>query len=190
MNTANEESLKEWCRSQAQIRLGRDYINEIFVAKKTALVVVDMQNYFMKDCAMTKPIQFATSQPAVNYKGGHLGAGGCNVNESSELLHGSLQTHPKSKIDLFQRPFLTVPYLGRGSADSVAESRLQQGDLETNRKSVTQLSERTYLNHSNTPLIDSISERVNNPTFSVEESASKGWIRGGMASRDMTRDTM
>ena len=150
----------------------------------------NLQNYFMKDCAMTKPIQFATSQPAVNYKGGHLGAGGCNVDESSELLHGSLQTHPKSKIDLFQRPFLTVPYLGRGSTDSVAESRLQQGDLETNRKSVTQLSERTYLNHSNTPLIDSISERVNNPTFSVEESASKGWIRGGMASRDMTRDTM
>jgi len=148
-----------------------------------------LQNYFLKDCGMEKPIQFATNQPAVNYKGGHLGAGGCNVTQSSELLLGSLQTHPKSRIDLFQRPFLTVPFLGRGSSDSVAESRLQQGEIETNRKSVTQLSERTYLNHTNTPLIDSISNRINNPAFLVEESASSGWIRGGMASRDMTRDT-
>ena len=149
-----------------------------------------LQNYFLKDCAMKKPIDFATNQPAVNFKGGHLGAGGCNVNESSELLHGSLQTHTKSKIDLFQRPFLTVPFLGRGSSDPVAESRLQQGEIETNRKSVTQLSERTYLNHTNTPLIDSISNRVSDPTYSVEESASSGWIRGGLPSRDMTRDNM
>ena len=150
----------------------------------------NLQNYFMKDCAMTKPIQFATSQPAINYKGGHLGAGGCNVDKSSELLIGSLQTHPKSKIDLFQRPFLTVPFLGRGSADSVTESRLQQGELDTNRKSVNQLSERTYLNHSTTPLIDSISGRITDPSFLVEEVAAPGWTRGGMASRDMTRDTM
>jgi len=149
-----------------------------------------LQNYFLKDCGMAKPIQFATSQPAVNYKGGYLGAGGCNVTESSELLLGSLQTHPKAKIDLFQRPYLTVPFLGRGSSDAVAESRLQQGEFDTNRKSVTQLSERTYLNHTNTPLIDSISNRINDPSFLVEESASSGWVRGGMASRDMTRDTM
>jgi len=148
-----------------------------------------LQNYFLKDCGMAKPIAFATSQPAVNYKGGHLGAGGCNVTESSELLYGSLQTHPKSKIDLFQRPFATVPFLGRGSSDPVAESRLQQGELETNRKSVAQLSERSYLNHTNTPLIESISSRMNDPAYMVEESASQGWVRGGMASRDMTRDT-
>ena len=149
----------------------------------------NLQNYFLKDCGMAKPIAFATRQPAVNYKGGHLGAGGCNVTESSELLHGSLQTHPKSKIDLFQRPFATVPFLGRGSSDPVAESRLQQGELETNRKSVAQLSERSYLNHTNTPLIESISNRMNDPAYMVEESASQGWIRGGMASRDMKRDT-
>ena len=148
----------------------------------------NLQNYFLKECGMKKPIEFATSQPAVNYKGGHLGAGGCNVTESSALLHGSIQTHPKSKIDLFQRPFATVPYLGRGSADSCLESKLMQGETETNRKSVTKLSERSYLNHSNTPLIDPISERITNPDFIIEDSAAKGWVRGGIASRDLTRD--
>jgi ureidoacrylate peracid hydrolase len=48
MNNVNEQSLQEWFRSQSQSRLGRDYINESFVANNTALVVVDMQNYFMK----------------------------------------------------------------------------------------------------------------------------------------------
>jgi ureidoacrylate peracid hydrolase len=48
MNNVNEQNLQGWFRSQSQSRLGRDYINESFVANKTALVVVDMQNYFMK----------------------------------------------------------------------------------------------------------------------------------------------
>ena len=73
-----------------------------------------LQNYFLAECSMKKPIEFATSQPAVNFNGGHLGAGGCNVDDSSSLLLGSIQTHPKSKIELFQRQFTTVPYLGRG----------------------------------------------------------------------------
>mgnify|MGYP006083733903 CR=1 FL=1 len=48
MNNINKQSLQAWFRAHSQSRLGRDYINERFVAKKTALVVVDMQNYFMK----------------------------------------------------------------------------------------------------------------------------------------------
>jgi ureidoacrylate peracid hydrolase len=66
MNTANEQSLKEWCRSQAQIRLGRDYINEMFVAKKTALVVVDMQNYFMKSGFLAACPMAIEIVPAIN----------------------------------------------------------------------------------------------------------------------------
>ena len=88
----------------------------------------NLQNYFLAECSMKQPIEFATSQPAVNYKGGHLGAGGCNVDVNSELLLGALQTHPRSKVVLYQRPYSTIPYLGKGSADSVDESRLQQGE--------------------------------------------------------------
>ncbi|MDA9983279.1 isochorismatase family protein [Gammaproteobacteria bacterium] len=48
MNKDHQQSLHEWLRAAAQMRLGRKYIYEYFVAEKTALVVVDMQNYFMK----------------------------------------------------------------------------------------------------------------------------------------------
>ena len=44
----DRQNLQSWFRAHSQSRLGRDYINESFVAEKTALVVVDMQNYFMK----------------------------------------------------------------------------------------------------------------------------------------------
>ena len=48
MNNMDRQNLQSWFRAHSRSRLGRDYINESFTAKKTALVVVDMQNYFMK----------------------------------------------------------------------------------------------------------------------------------------------
>jgi hypothetical protein len=148
----------------------------------------NLQNFFLQDCGMKKPIEFATNQPAVNFKGGHLGAGGCNVDDSSDLLYGSMQTHPKTKLDLLQRPFMTVPYLGRGSVNSVEESQLQQGERETNRRSANKLSEYSYATHTQTPLIHSISSRVTDPAHSIEEVALDGWVRGGIDSRQLTRD--
>jgi hypothetical protein len=149
----------------------------------------NLRNFYLQDCNMRAPIDFATSQPAVNFKGGHLGAGGCNVDENSKLMLGALQTHPKARVDLFERPFMTVPFLGRGAVDTVQEARLQQGERETNRRSVNKLGEKTYMNHSLTPLIDPISEAVQDPKHLVEEVASNGWVRGGLASRDLVRDT-
>ena len=149
-----------------------------------------LQNYYLAECTMQKPIEFATSQPAVNYKGSHMvGLGGCNVDQNSALLYGAQQTHPKAKLDLFQRPYLTVPYLGRGSADSVEESKLMQGERESNRRSVTKMSEQSYIPLAQTPLLDPISNRVTDPTYSVEEAAAPGWVRGGISSRGLTRDT-
>ena len=79
-----------------------------------------LQNYFINDCSMKQPIALATAQPGIMYNGGSgSGAGGCNIDSSSDLLIGSVQTHPKSRISLFQRPFATVPFLGRGSVDPI-----------------------------------------------------------------------
>ena len=37
--------------------------------------------------------------------------------------------------------------------------------------------------HAEYPIMDSVRDRVTNPTYSVEESALDGWVRGGQASR-------
>ena len=148
-----------------------------------------LQNYFASDCSMRNPITLATTQPCVNYKGGFgSGAGGCNIDNSSQLLIGTIQTHPRCRISLFQRPFATVPFLGRGSVDPILEAEILQGEMLTNKRSVNQLSEKSYLKYSNTPLLSDVAERMTNPAYSVESVASEGWIRGGLPSREMTRD--
>jgi hypothetical protein len=148
-----------------------------------------LQNYFADDCTMRKPIDLATTQPGIMYNGPScVGSGGCVVDASSKLLLGGLVTHPRCKIDLFQRPFATVPYLGRGSVDPILESQIQQGELLTNKRSVTRLPEKSYMKYTSTPLLSDIKDRVTNPAYCVEGVASEGWIRGGVPSRELTRD--
>ena len=148
-----------------------------------------LQNYFAQDCSMKNPIALATTQPCVFYNGGHdVGAGGCNIDDNSRLLIGSVQTHPRCRIDLYQRPFATVPYLGRGAVDPILEAQIQQGEMNTNRRTVTKLGEKSYIKYSSTPLIPSVKDTITNPANLVESSASAGWIRGGVPSRELTRD--
>ena len=137
---------------------------------------------------MTKAIDFATSQPSVFYSGGNqVGVNGCNIDYNSKLTISDL-TKPKCRISLSQRPFATVPFLGRGSSNSILESQIQQGDTVTNRKSVNTTSETSYIPYSNYPLIPSIETTVTNPANLVEGVAADGWIRGGLPSRNLTRD--
>ena len=64
------------------------------------------QNYFASDCTMKVPQQLAYTQPGIFLNGG-FGSSSCgsNIDESSKLLIGTIQTHPKCRISLFQRPF-------------------------------------------------------------------------------------
>ncbi len=148
------------------------------------------QNFFASDCSMKNPIALATSQPGIMYNGGYnSGAGGCNIDNSSKLLIGSIQTHPRCHIDLFQRPFATVPYLGRGSVNPVMESQIQQGEQIVNKRSVNNLSEKSYIKYHHTPLLPAVQEKINNPANQIESVASDGWVRGGVPSRELTRDS-
>lgn len=147
-------------------------------------------NYFLNWCGMKKPINFATQQPNVFYNGGPgiCGAGGCNVSADSNLRIGTIQTHPKCKISLQQRPFATVPYLGRGPPRPILEARLQQGAMINDTKSCKTIMETSYKNYSRTPLIPSVANTIQNPHNLVEGVAAEGWIRGGLPSRELTRD--
>jgi hypothetical protein len=171
-------------------RIGLDNCNKSQTdIQNVATCNYTLQNYFATDCNMRTPIQLATTQPGIMYNGGYgSGSGGCNINTSSNLLIGTIQTHPKCRIDLFQRPFATVPYLGRGAVNPVMESQIQQGDMFTNRKSVNNVTETSFSNYSNTPMIPTLKATINNPANLIEGVAAEGWIRGGLPSRELVRD--
>ena len=96
-------------------------------------------NHFEKDSCMGKPIHFATSQPNVYYNGGAGVSAGCTIDNDSNLRIGSIQTNPKCRINLQERPYLTVPFLGRGPSNPVLESKLIQGASVMDKKAVNKL---------------------------------------------------
>ena len=89
---------------------------------------------------------------------------------------------------MLQRPYLTVPYLGRGNVDVNEETFILHGELNTNKKTVNPSSETSYMKYSNYPLIPSIQNSITDPNYLVEGAASEGWVRGGVASRELERD--
>jgi hypothetical protein len=148
-------------------------------------------NYVSKDCGMKKSINFATGQPNVFYKGGigsNNGAGGCNVNSETRLQLGNKPTRHKCRLTLQQRPFLTVPFLGKGPAQPVFEAKMQQGAQITDKKSCRVLMEKSFMGHYLTPMIPSLNSTIQNPANLIEQVAADGWIRGGLPSRELSRD--
>ena len=147
------------------------------------------KNYFENNCGMKKPIRFATQQPNVFYNGGPgtVGANGCNVESDSNLRIGTIQTNPKCRISLQERPFKSVPFLGRGKSDALQESKLQQGTYFADKKSCRQVTEKSFRT-TDVDLVPTLKATIQNPNNLVEGVANKGWIRGGLPSRDMSRD--
>jgi len=140
-----------------------------------------LQNYFSSDCNMSKAQQLAMTQPCINYKGS-MGSDLCgsNIDSSSRLLIGTVQTHPKSKIDLFQRPFATVPFLGRGNVDVGRENELKFGDTFKEKKSVVQMGETPFLCLDSYPLYDK-------EIVAKKSSVESGWY-SGVNTRDLYKD--
>ena len=68
------------------------------------------------------------------------------------------------------------------------EAQIQQGESLVNKRSVNNLSEKSYVKYSQTPLLPSVKEQMSNPANFVEGVASQGWVRGGVPSRELTRD--
>jgi len=172
-------------------RLGDDkcYVSER-TKQNSQYGTYNTTNYFAQNCGLKQPIDFATSMPNVFVNGGYgnSGAGGCNINNDSNLRIGSIQTNSKCRISLQTRPFTTVPYLGRGPHNPVQESVIQQGDMVINKKSCSTTTEQSHIDYRHYPLIPSLQKTVTNPTNLVEGVAAEGWVQGGLPTRELIRD--
>jgi hypothetical protein len=149
-----------------------------------------LDNY-LSTVSSSNHVDFATQMQNVNFRGnaGGVGIPGKIIDYDSMLLIKNDQSRAFEKLQLNQRPFLTVPYLGRGSANPDLESQLFQGESVSDKKSLTTVMDKAYIDYAQYPLMDDVKARVTNPNFSVEESALNGWIRGGIPSRDMSNDS-
>ena len=132
-------------------------------------------------------VQFAMQQPTMNFNGLANGNGIHNaaVDKESVLKLQPTEDRPLEKLQLFSRPFVTVPYLGRGSCDPALESQLQQGEPVTEKKSVSTIMEKSFGAYSLYPTDSKMENQVKDASHTVEEAAMDGWVRGGMSTREM-----
>lgn len=148
----------------------------------------NLTSYF-SEFPTNSQIQFATSQPVIMSSGTILGSGvGSNVDADSSLLMNQEQERPLERLQLMQRPFLTVPYLGRGSCDPTLEAQLQHGEMVSDKKSVSTVMTQSFMGYTLYPTSDKMESRVHDSKYTVEEAAMDGWVRGGKASREMGED--
>lgn len=104
--------------------------------------------------------------------------------ESKILFEDTQMDRPFEKLQLFQRPFVTVPYMGRGGGDIDVEFQLKQGELEDKHKSVNPTFEMPQFDLENYPMQDELKTYIGNPQNSIEEYALDGWTRGGISARE------
>ena len=168
-------------------RLGQDEYN----FTQDNLVNNNHSNYMLTNLFNDnekQPFGILTSHPTMNLKGSmNVGPRGYNIEESSELLHSDL-TNLNKKVNLQERSYKTVPYLGKGNVDVVLESNLKAGDTLKDKKSATQLGESCFMEINKYPLDEELKSSYTDDKKMVEESAAKGWIRGGILSRDLYKD--
>lgn len=131
-----------------------------------------------------KAINLASSHPTMNLKGGfQVSPNGGNIDENGELINSKL-TNLNFKISLQERTFKTVPYLGRGNVDVGLENDLRKGDTLREKKSVVKINESCQVNVDKYPMQKKTKSKLSSKHI-IEESAAKGWVRGGLPSREI-----
>lgn len=151
-----------------------------------------LSNPFLQYNYMSHVQKLATSQVGINYKGGFgLSSDPNDVDCGTRMRFGYMNTNPRSRVDLFTRPFVTVPYLGRGDADAVVEAQLQQGVLVKDPRTILRDSEKNMFKYSSTPLIPLVASQlgIQDSSKMIEQFAEPSFIRGGISTRDLHRDT-
>jgi hypothetical protein len=134
---------------------------------------------------ISRDVQFATQQPGLMINGvtRGMGLGPSSIEQESNLLWKSEGQRPLEKLQLFPRPFLTVPYLGKGSCDPNIESQLMQGESVRGKKSISTVMEQNFLPLDQYPLEEGKRNDVSSAK-NIQELAFDGWVRGGKTSRD------
>jgi hypothetical protein len=145
---------------------------------------------FFSENTSSQHVNFAVQQPTMTFSGISHGNGlnGNVIDDESNLVIKTEQTKPFEKLQLFQRPFASVPYLGRGSCDPALEAQLQHGEVVAGKKSVSTIMDKSFSQYLLYPTDDKMEERVNDASYTVEEAALDGWVRGGKSTREMSND--
>lgn len=162
-------------------RIGSDVTDETQKNIQNTRFSTHMLSDYHSDKSTDSYVKFSLDQPTMLMSGTNISSS--VIDDNSKLLLNTEQGRSFERVQLFQRPFVTVPYLGRGSADPTLESQMQQGENISDKKSVSTIMEKSFNGYSLYPLDDNMEERTHTTDHIIQESALDGWVRGGQNTR-------
>lgn len=146
-----------------------------------------LDNYHECECEAPTVADVAYEYPTINYRDGYgwTSMYGCNIDNDSKLRNAYNLTNPRLKQQLFERPYLTTPYMGRGINDVCVEDQLRGEDTFQHRPCNNLAG--VYVDRF-TPQIDCLRQNIQNPIHIIPEDNDKNWIWGGVPSRQVIRN--
>jgi hypothetical protein len=143
-----------------------------------------LANYY-NESTNNAQVDFATSQPNVMFNsvmGSGIGGGMVDIHSNLIYKHGNENTRSLEKLQLNQRPFLTIPYLGRGSCNPDIESSLRIGESVHGFKSVSTIMDKSFDEYRMFHIDSKMQDSISNPA--IQELVYDGWNRGGANTRE------
>jgi hypothetical protein len=144
----------------------------------------ELDNMYGCECGLESARDLQLSQPAINFSAGvgWMGEGGCLIDNDS-ALRSDLLTNKNYRNQLPQK--YNAGYFGKGAFNVDTESIIQGGNLTSFGDRACNVLSGVSIGNFYTPMIPRLSKEVQNPIHIIPEDNSKGWVRGGVNSRDM-----
>lgn len=150
-----------------------------------------LENTYGCGCGLKDAREVQLSQVAINFSGGHgwMGEKGCLIDDDSKLRESPDKLTNKRYIhQLTERPYLTTGDLTKGYFDVDVESVIRPGNFASDDKACNSLAGVTIGNYF-TPMIQKLQDEVQNPVHIVPEDSMQTWVRGGLPTRQMQRNS-
>jgi hypothetical protein len=149
-----------------------------------------MDNQNGCECGLKEARSIQVSQPGINFSGGYgwIAEKGCLVDNDSDLRQDKDKlTNLRDINQVVERLFLTTPDISKGYRDIDVESVLISSDFASDQKPCDSLAGVSLGNYF-TPMIQKLSEEVQDPIHIVPEDSKSDWVRGGLPTRQMVRN--
>lgn len=190
-NANNANNIRSFTvQDLTSIKSDRDYIDyDIIQSKGSADHIFTNYNNNNRD----KLIDIATQNATINFRDGK-GTNNDNINVDTEVRIGKVKHERKHQKQLFQRPYLTIPYIGKGELNVDNESYLLSSNDTGQHKQCNSLAG-VYLENQFTPLVPNLENNIQNTNNLIPEDNRSNWIddksqwiRGGISTRNIVKD--
>lgn len=148
-----------------------------------------LNNFNSCECRAEDQRDLSIIHPTVNFRDGYGWSSieGCNIDKDSDLRNAKNLTDTKEIHQLHPREVLTEPYKGRGSFNKETENRLIFSEPTSQKKQTNSLAGITIDRF--VPQLDIIKNNIQNTKNIIPEDNNKTWVRGGMDTRNIVRDS-